>query len=119
MSAGSKDRGGATRIDIEEGVRIREEYEADFALFSQAGEVEPVCETYAFLSVLVRRRLLWGILRSLPEVLSSGSRHCPGLIWDPLQAFSKKLRRIRFFDGIREHMFGIVECQPEGLEGQS
>lgn len=30
--------------------------------------------------------------RSLPEVLSSGSRHCPGLMWEPVQAFSKKLR---------------------------
>ena len=49
--------------------------------------------------------------RSFEDVLSSGSRHCPGDMWEPVQAFSKKLRWIRFLGAdilkLRENDSGI------------
>jgi hypothetical protein len=47
--------------------------------------------------------------RSLPWVLSERSRHCPGAMWEPVQAFSKKLRWMRFFGGEGRDMIGIYE----------
>jgi hypothetical protein len=42
--------------------------------------------------------------QSLPEGLSSGSRHWPGDMCEPVHEFSKKLRWIRFLGGVIEPM---------------
>ena len=54
MGSCSQNWGDGRRVDVEDGIRVCEEYERDFPLLSELGEREPVWEAVFAVCFVVR-----------------------------------------------------------------